>query len=323
MRIEEDRTLLTISTNLVNKCNNCGTYDYQVIAKSRDFEYRSCANEFEYIRCCNCNLVYLRNRPDISSLNIIYPSNYKPHQFEKRLGKFISKIRDMVQKNKVRIVKEFASINSFIIDVGCGDAKLLKLLRDYGHASWRLCGVDISQESVDAVEKLGLKAYLGRFESLDWTDDSPDIIIMNQVIEHLEDPHAVVQKAYKLLKPGGYFIIETPSLDGWDAKLFGRKYWGGWHTPRHWTLYSEETLSYLFQKVGFHSVAVEYILSPTFWLQSVHHYIEDKWKIKPLASLFDNSILPTLFIASFIDYVQLRSRGKTSNFRMIGQKNSQ
>ncbi len=309
-----------IKTFLIEQCNNCGSEEFLQIADSNDFEYETCCNNFKHVQCQNCGLIFLYNRPDLSTLPIIYPKQYRPYQFKKVLNPTVSKIRDLVQKNKINTLKKYAKDNSFIIDVGCGSGTLLNLIKKYGYKSWALGGVDISEDSIDLLHLNGIKGYLGRFESMHWTAPMPDIIIMNQVIEHLDDPYAVTQKAFELLKPGGHFIIETPSVDGLDAKWFKNRYWGGWHTPRHWTLYSEKTLSYLLKKIGFGIEEISYLLSPTFWLQSLHHYTKEELNSKRIAILFDNKFLPSVFFATIFDLTLKIIYKKTSNLRIVARK---
>jgi len=40
----------------------------------------------------------------------------------------------------------------------------------------------------------------------------------------------------------GALVVETPNLDSWDARLFKETWWGGYHIPRHWTLFDANSL---------------------------------------------------------------------------------
>lgn len=311
-----------IATVPIERCNSCKSSEMREIAVSRDFEYASCNNDFLFVQCRNCGLAFLKNRPAIETLDVIYPANYRPHSFNKSLGSFTARIRDIVQQSKIRIIRKYARENSFILDIGCGSGELLRLLHDHGDRSWRLGGIDLAETAVNHIRKMGILGFLGRFETMAWMDAAPDVIIMNQVIEHMEDPSAVVEKAYSILKPGGYLIMETPSMEGWDARWFLKRYWGGWHTPRHWTIYTEDSLIYLLQRSGFEILERNYLLSPTFWLQSLHHWVQEKWRIAFLVKRLDTKFFPALLMASAFDAFQRMVRGKTSNFRVVSQKRS-
>lgn len=310
----------SVETIVVGECNNCGCREQVEVGGGIDFEYATCSNEFFFVRCPDCGLVYLRNRPAAAALSMIYPKEYIPHHFEEHLGGLISRLRRHVQRRKVRPFSSRLQEGATIIDVGPGNGEFLDLLRRHGDASWKLYGVDFAQEAIDALRELKLNAVRSRFEELQWEGPPPDAIVMNQVIEHLEDPARCVEHAFGLLSPGGYLVLETPSVDSWDYKLFHRRYWGGWHIPRHWVLYDPSTLSDLARRSGFEVVEITHLLSPNFWLQSIHHMLLEKPRAKQFARFFDVSFLPALALASGLDVLQLAVRRKTSNFRLVARK---
>lgn len=312
-----------IETIKITSCNTCGSTHHTVIATSPDFEYETCSNEFSFAECGDCGTVYLVDRPKEATLGVIYPDSYIPYSFNEHLGPVIAFARNLVQKKKVVPVKQYAAANAVVVDVGCGSGEFLRILRDNGDKSWRLIGVDISERAMEVLERLQIEGVRGRFEELDWNLPAPDVIVMNQVIEHLDDPRAVVARSYALLRPGGVLMMETPSVDAWDAKAFKGRHWGGWHTPRHWVLYTPNTLRRLAHEAGFETVEVTHLLSPNFWLQSVHHKLSEGGAVsRRLARFFDVSNPIALPIATLIDVLQLRLTGKTSNFRLVARKPS-
>ena len=115
---------------------------------------------------------------------------------------------------------------------------------------------------------------MGRAEDLN-PDERFQAITLNQVIEHLQNPKAAVERLTQLLAPGGYLFLETPSTDGLDARLFCKRYWGGYHIPRHFWLFNEASLRQLLEGAGLRVVEFRYLTSPVFWIQSFHHLVLD------------------------------------------------
>jgi hypothetical protein len=74
-----------------------------------------------------------------------------------------------------------------------------------------------------------------------------------------------VSRLAGLLEDGGYLFIETPSIDGLDRRLFGRGYWGGYHIPRHFWLFNEESLERLLKTAGLEMKEIRYLCT-CFWI---------------------------------------------------------
>lgn len=134
------------------------------------------------------------------------------------------------------------------------------------------------------------------------------------------DPGASIRKSFELLRPGGVLIMETPSLDAWDARLFRRRYWGGWHAPRHWNLFTPASLGRCVEEAGFKVALITHVLSPFSWLHSVQYALRERFGFHRLGRWFDVDRLLPLSIASGIDLLQLVLTGKTANMRVVAQK---
>jgi SAM-dependent methyltransferase len=100
---------------------------------------------------------------------------------------------------------------------------------------------------------------------------------MLQLIEHVEDPVAIGRAVFRLLRPGGVFVVETPNLGGLDHGWFRGRCWGHYHFPRHWNLFSTASLRRMLESAGFEIARSEYLISTSSWTISIHNYPLISW----------------------------------------------
>ncbi len=136
-----------------------------------------------------------------------------------------------------------------ILDIGCGRGEFLELMFNYGISVF---GVDCYKPFVKYCSDRGFEVCcddaLTYLETLE--DCSLGGIFMSQVVEHLSNDYvrALISTAYKKMKPGCCFILETPNPDC-VAALTEFNIDMSHIKPVHFN-----SLKYLFEKTGFESV---------------------------------------------------------------------
>jgi hypothetical protein len=93
---------------------------------------------------------------------------------------------------------------------------------------------------------------------------------MYQVLEHLADPHGTLTALREHLRPDGVLIVSVPNFAGWDARLFGRR-WFHLDVPRHRFHFEPGTLFGLLDSCGFeiiHKTQFSWEYNPFDLLQS-------------------------------------------------------
>lgn len=94
-----------------------------------------------------------------------------------------------------------------LLDLGAG-AGIVKEMNFRGIVS-KVCGVDpdarvLNNPYLD-------EAKIGTGESIPYEDESFDVVVADNVLEHLDNPIKVFDEVRRVLKPGGLFIAKTPN----------------------------------------------------------------------------------------------------------------
>lgn len=90
-------------------------------ASGWDFEYGTCREEFQIVRCASCGLVYLENRPSAEAMGTIYPPHYYTFDESNNQSKLVKTVRDWLEGMKVALyVSLIAQGEHAVLDVGCG-----------------------------------------------------------------------------------------------------------------------------------------------------------------------------------------------------------
>ncbi|MBU1086403.1 MAG: class I SAM-dependent methyltransferase [Candidatus Omnitrophica bacterium] len=110
------------------------------------------------------------------------------------------------------------------LDVGCGDGKLTMEFAEVAKPK-EIYGIEFVDEVRWEAEKKGIKCVKSDLSSKwPFDDDSFDLILSSQSIEHLHNTRLFLEEGYRCLRPGGQLIILTEnlaSLINIGALLFG------------------------------------------------------------------------------------------------------
>jgi SAM-dependent methyltransferase len=206
------------------------------------------------------------------------------------------------------------------LDIGCGTGRFLALLRDFGHPEWELEGIDIDADAAAQCEARGFRTHLGRVEEFEAGEGHFDGVIMLQLIEHVADPAVIARRVFSLLRPGGAFIVETPNTAGLDYRIFRHSWWGHYHFPRHWNLFSTAALHRMLEAAGFAIERTDALISTSAWILSLHNYFLDKGYPRAFVRFchFQNPALLALFV--LVDSLRARLGLATSNQRVVARK---
>jgi SAM-dependent methyltransferase len=136
-----------------------------------------------------------------------------------------------------------------LLDVGCGHGLLLDEARRRG---WSVTGLELSQAAAGyARGVLELDVREERVEELateQGADGRFQVIVLADVIEHLDDPLGALDACERLLAPGGALCVVTPDPASRTARIAGSRWWA--YIPAHTFLFPRGTLRELLEARG-------------------------------------------------------------------------
>ncbi|MBC7871998.1 MAG: class I SAM-dependent methyltransferase [Chitinophagaceae bacterium] len=304
------------------QCPSCGKDDYSQVAAGPDYDHHCCGEQvFTLVRCKICGFSYLNPRPTTAMLPIIYSiENYVCYGYTENrpiLAAASKRFEDTRARYVLENMPEVNLANFKALDIGAGEGRALLSFQDLGVPVGNLYAVDISDDVLEPLKAIGMQTVNSRAEDLDLPENTFDIVMMNQVIEHVADPRKVMEISYRLLKPGGFILMDTPNLDGYDRPLFRKRRWGGYHFPRHWVLFSTNTMTRMLQEVGFGNIQIQNVSGAFVWSWSFSHTFQD-WKL-PLSRFFSPERSFAMFFGALIDALPSRL-AHSSNMRAVAIK---
>lgn len=208
---------------------------------------------FRYVQCRECGLVYVNPQLFQEEIERIYEIGFQSKSESKPAP------TDFLSYQPVLQWAAPYRQNGRFLDVGCFKGHLLLAAQNQG---WNVFGTEISEQAVEnARNEQGLEVFLGALPEASYPDQHFDVVIMQDVIEHLDDPLGYLREIQRILRPGGGLYMDTPNF-GSLTRFFLGKEWSIFF-PWHQFYFTAGTLNDMIQKAGLKTQKIECInLSP-------------------------------------------------------------
>ncbi len=116
------------------------------------------------------------------------------------------------------VMLQLMASGSRILDIGCGTGAMTIALKQNLQAE--VLGIEPHPDRADAARSLGLDIITGRFHpELEKTHGRFDYVVLADVLEHLDDPGALLRSLDGVLAPGGHVIASVPNVAHWTVRL--------------------------------------------------------------------------------------------------------
>lgn len=97
---------------------------------------------------------------------------------------------------------------SEMLDLGAGAGIICQM--NFRGLARRVCGIDLDPRILTKNRFLD-EALQGSAEAIPYPSNTFDLVLANNVMEHIEHPYRVYHEIYRVLKPGGRFLFKTPN----------------------------------------------------------------------------------------------------------------
>ena len=234
----------------------------------KDYEY-NIKNSAQYKQCSSCESIY-RNFPRKIKKNL-QKKFYKENSYMPLKGGIIYDFMKTVYTN-YEIKKIDYSLDLFkvekVLDIACGKGYLIKKIAQNNYNKCYAIDAHIKTKKENNVSFI--KSSFDNYKLI--KKIKPDLIIINNFIEHVEDIKKI-NKIISLMKKKSSLVIITPDANSSGRKIFS-SFWSGYHAPRHKNIFSEDSLKLLISKNKKIKYFLKKIYDPFTNILSIRNYIK-------------------------------------------------
>ena len=224
--------------------------------------------------CVACGTVFLWPAPLADQLRAAYATGYYGEGATK-FGHWIERLRDAFATRRARQLARPLAQGASILDVGCGDGRLLRSFQAIGR--YELHGIELPGPAAERAAKIpAVHLHLGTLEGTEFPAASYDLITLVHVFEHLSMPRETLDQLTRLVRPGGRLFLAFPNIGSWQARVF-REDWFHLDPPRHLNLVPPRTVIAHLRSRGFRLLEARHLCleQNTYgWLQSALNRVD-------------------------------------------------
>jgi 2-polyprenyl-3-methyl-5-hydroxy-6-metoxy-1,4-benzoquinol methylase len=215
-QIEELKTS-TATLSVKSACNICGTEGFTVIYPA------GVAQVNQIVKCSGCGLMYANPRKEADHVEIeSYPDdpNFDVERADpQRIEKERLQVRDLDDTREH--LNDLYPARGRLVEIGSSFGYVLDSFRK---DNWSVLGIEPNRWATKyASEKMQIETTKSTLEAAKLPDGFADVVVMLHVIEHVPDPVGTLREIWRVLKPGGHLILETPRYDTAMFWLLGRR----------------------------------------------------------------------------------------------------
>lgn len=200
----------------------------------------------QLLRCNLCSLVYVPDPPSVDELAHAY--HEAAYDSSDDANDAATSYFAAINTTLMRLSKRGAAL-----EIGTGTGIFLEHLLNAGFKE--VMGIEPSMEAIQAAPK-ERQALIqnGIFREENYTPESFDLICCFMTLEHVQNPMALTQSAYRLLRKGGAFVSVTHDYQSLVNRILGKR------SPiidiEHMQLFSKKSIKIMFEVAHLEDIQV-------------------------------------------------------------------
>jgi len=213
-------------------------------------------NNYDFVRCTECGLVFLDYDPNEKSIYQLYNQGYfKDKNTVCGFSDYFS-LEKAFRKTFLRKLQKILRFKRHgrLLEIGAGPGFFLNEAKKF----FQISGNEISKEACDFAKKnYGIYMECNSFQPDNYSRDTFDVIVMFDVIEHLTKPFDILKGVFTIQKKNGLLVLSTGDVDSLIAKVSGKR-WHLFTLPEHLFFFSKRTIRLALEKVGYKAIKINY-----------------------------------------------------------------
>jgi 2-polyprenyl-3-methyl-5-hydroxy-6-metoxy-1,4-benzoquinol methylase len=295
----------------LKKCPVCSSNKIKFLFNGED-KLLGVPGRFSLFKCWNCEAIFINPQPSYKELEKHYSSDRyyslkriqpKEKSRKVRLRIFLYKLYfNNIYKNpfmkilfyplKFIIRSTIIKKDAKLLDIGCGSGQFLYEMRELG---LNVAGIEPGDFDNDGNKKYNLNIENSDLIKAGYSKESFDIVTMNHVLEHINNPFETISEIKRILKKNGIFIIGVPNTNSIAKRIFGKN-WIAFDVPRHLINYSKNNLTTFLYKNGFKVLKIRYNSRPNQFSISLMYTLNIRNKF--IENLLNLIFLPLTWIVN-------------------------
>lgn len=247
-------------------CPVCASPDFELLQPIFDDRFGH-PDEFHLARCTDCGHLTTNPPLDESDLGDLYGTYYPRENIAaddvvaqaNRVDSALGRLRRWWQGTDNQ-GQYSVRPGDRMLDIGCGSGVSLLTAKLSGAEAW---GIEADPNVERLARELGLEIHRGSLHDRPFPDVDFDLIILNQVIEHIPEPDKALLEIGDRLAPGGRVVLVFPNIGSLWRRLSGSR-WINWHVPYHQHHFTLATFTRMAQRCGYR-VARSRTITPNLW----------------------------------------------------------